>query len=249
VFILIVVLLLLFVILALLLGAWALFYQGYIYTESVTGVAWRAPAAAGALMVPVLMWVIFDYRWTGKYGALYDFSASDNRPPYPELRVPQGKRELVYKLMPGTAHQYRLDGKANGAELPARPEKLLAKDGDEELVFERQKESKKARWSLNQAEAPTRYVARDSKGRTREMVEGSLGQVSGFRTGRLIAYVFVNLLLLAAWLAAMWLILRFGWSMALLQAVVFWLATILLIMPPLLKRAEAVAAARAVKSA
>ncbi len=248
-FILVVVLLLLFAILALLLGAWALFYQGYIYTESVGGVVWRAPAAAGAILVPVLLWVVFDYRWPGKYGALYDFSASDNQPPYPELRVPQGKRDLVYKLVPGTAHQYRLDGKANGPELPARPEKVLAKDNDEELVYERQKQTKKARWSLNQAEAPARYVARDSKGRSKEMVEGSLGQVTSFRLGRLIAYVLVNLLLLAAWLAAMWLILRFGWSMALLQAVVFWLATILLVMPPLLKRAEAVAAARAVKSA
>jgi hypothetical protein len=246
VFNLILLLLLLWFVLTVLLAAWALFFQGYIYTEPATGLEWRAPAAGSALMVPLLLWVFIDYHSPGNYRTLFDFSAIEEQKPYPELRVPTAAGgEQVYKLMPGNRLEYRRDGKAYRPQLPPRPEKIIVQEGDEKLVFERKAEGKRSRWNLNQTAEGVRYVARDSKGRRLVMEEDSIGQVTSFRTGRFIGNVLINFLFLAVWFVGLWLLLRFGWSIALLQAGVYWLAMTLFVMPPVLTRAEEVAKQRA----
>jgi hypothetical protein len=73
--------------------------------------------------------------------------------------------------------------------------------------------------------------------------------VTTFRTGRLLGNLTLNFLFLAAWFGCLWLLLRFQWPAALLQAVVFWVVALLFVLPPLLTKAEAVSQERAVAKA
>ena len=77
------ILLVVFVVLSLLLAAWTLFFQSYIYSEPVEAIYWRAPAAAAALTFFLLIWIFFDYRSVerihreGSYRPLHEFSARE----------------------------------------------------------------------------------------------------------------------------------------------------------------------------
>src|SRR5438128_1376708 len=51
-----------FIILAIVLGAGTLGIQGYIYSEPVTAIAWRALATAGAITFFLALWALIDYR-------------------------------------------------------------------------------------------------------------------------------------------------------------------------------------------
>jgi hypothetical protein len=64
-------------VLALLLAAWTLFFQGYIYSEPVAAIHWRAPAAATAIAFILCIWVAFDYRAPGRYRPLHEVSFSE----------------------------------------------------------------------------------------------------------------------------------------------------------------------------
>src|SRR5215469_15735149 len=82
VFSLVVVLLVVFAVLSLLLAAWTLFFQGYIYSEPVEAIYWRAPAAGAALTLFLLIWMVLDYRSIetpqdeGRYRS-FDFSTGE----------------------------------------------------------------------------------------------------------------------------------------------------------------------------
>ena len=64
------------------LAAWTLFFQGYIYTEPVTGVAWRGPAAGSAVMAVLLLWVLLDYHSPGAYRPLHEFETTQDGKPF-----------------------------------------------------------------------------------------------------------------------------------------------------------------------
>jgi hypothetical protein len=248
---LILLVLLIWVVVSVLLAAWTLFYQGYIYTEPATGIHWRAPAAGSAITAVILLWMVLDYRVPGGYRPLHEFESNEDKKPYPELRIPTAEGgETVYKLQPGRGLlQYRLDSKLGGRHMPSSPQKIIAFDGEEKLIFERQPPPPRGWLSLKRGSDEDRYVARDSKGREHVMLGTNLGQETAFRTGRFFANLLLNFLFLAVWFVALWLLLRFGWPAALGQAVVFWGVFALFVLPPVLTRAEDVARARGVQKA
>src|SRR4051812_20944743 len=92
---LILILLLLWFVLIVMLAAWSLFFQGYIYSEPSAEMYWRAPAAGSALFVFLTLWVIIDYRAPGRYLTLTEFSPYEYQESYKELRIPtrDGKEE------------------------------------------------------------------------------------------------------------------------------------------------------------
>jgi hypothetical protein len=248
VLILLLVLLFLWIVLAAVLTGWSLWFQAYVYTEPAGGLAWRGPAAASGIMAVLLIWIVFDYRAPGRYRPLWEFSSTEDKKPFPELRIPTAAGEEVYKLRSvGGRHEYRLKGLTSGRPLPSRPARLVVREGEEKSTFEPERDAegnffqhRPPWWSLSQRVEPLRYI--DEKGRV--MVEGALGQLSTFRGGWFFGNVLFNLLLLAALFACLWLVLRFGWPLALLQAVVIWLVLLLFVLPPVLTRAEAVALSR-----
>jgi hypothetical protein len=200
-------------------------------------------------MAVLLLWVVIDYNSPGNYRPLYEFSSSEDQKPFPELRVPTASGQEVYKLRSGAGRpEYRLSGRAAGRPMPTAPEKIIAVDGEQQWVFEPERDAQghlhrrsPPWWSLNKQVEPLRY--KDEKGRV--MLEGQLGQLTTFRTGRLVGNLTLNFLFLAAWFVCLWLLLRFHWPMALLQAVIFWTVALLFVLPPLLTRAEVVSKERA----
>jgi hypothetical protein len=233
------VLLLVWFILIVVLAAWTLFYQGYVYTEPTTGVPWRAPAAGSAVMLPLLVWVVLDYRSPGRYRTLFEFSPVEVRD-FDELVVEVGKNRDTYRKAHNERGKldYRNVNPNRPKQLPSRPDRVIVTEDGKESVFEPERDAKgNFQPRPNQ---PLRYLDAGK----RVMVEGQLGRVETFYVGRLLLNLFLNFALLLAWFLSLWLLLRFGWPMALLQAVLFWGGMLLFVLPPVLTRAEEVARAR-----
>jgi hypothetical protein len=195
------------------------------------------------VFLAVLLWVVLDYRTRRGYPAWLEFTATESRQ-FDELTVVTGNTREKFKLGKGEhgrAEYRNVNPNSRHRTLPTRPDAVIVKEGDREVVFEPDRDAKgnfKARRN-----EPLYYR---EKGGKRVMTEGYLGRIDSSRYGRLVAYALVNLVHLAAWVAALWLLLRFGWTMALAQAVVFWLVMSLFVMPAVLKQAETVADRRAV---
>jgi hypothetical protein len=231
---LVLVLLLVWFVLTVLLAAWTLWFQAYIYSEPVGAIWWRAPAAGTALALFLTLWVVLDYRAPGRYRELHGFSFIEYPAPYPELHVfnPDGKEEVfkLHKTGRGLP-EYRWDSK----KLPSRPGRIIVFEDGEKFVFEPERD---ARGNFKTGPGDVVHY-RDSRGR--EMVEGQLGQVSIRHYGWLAMNFLLNFAHLAVWFACLWLLLRFQWSHALGLAVVFWAVTTLIVVPMVLGQAERVA--------
>lgn len=235
---LILIVLVVWVALSLLLAAWTLFFQGYIYSEPVQAIYWRAPAAGTALTAFVVLWMMLDYRTIqdrgdeGRYQPLHNFSGYETET-YEHLWIYRdGKKEH---------YERRRDGKyvnKGGRPLPERPPKIIAshKADGEEHVFE-PKRDEKGNFKIEK-DQPLRYYDKDNP--SRYMDESFPGQISIYHTGWLVMSVLLNFGFLAVWFVCLWLLLRFQWSHALGLAVVFWLVMLLFIMPMLLRKAEEV---------
>lgn len=237
----IVLVFLFWLVLAGLFFAGTLFLQAYIYSEPVEGLLWRAPAAAGAVSVFLLIWVWLDYRAPGKYRALFEFSARQDLEPFRELRItgPEGKQEryLMVKTPEGKV-AYRLEGRPTGKTFPSRPDKIVAIEDGKEVVFEPDRDEE-GNFQIEKAQS---LVYRDSKDRV--IVEGAWGQVSIFRTGRFIANLIINFIFFVLWVVALWLLLDFQFWHAFGLAIGMWAVLILFIIPPLLSRTETIAIER-----
>ncbi|MFO0842734.1 MAG: hypothetical protein U0797_10115 [Gemmataceae bacterium] len=130
-------------VLAVLLTAWTMYVQAYLYTEATPGAVWRGPAAAGVVMAVLLPWVLLDFRSPGSFRPLWEFSSSQDDKPFPELRVPNASGgEDVYKLRPGTRGEYRLDGVSGGKQLPTRPAEVVVVEGSDRSVFKPERDEK-----------------------------------------------------------------------------------------------------------
>jgi hypothetical protein len=244
VLLLIVILLIVWVVLAVLLTAWSMWFQGFLYTEPSTGLVWRAPAAASAIMATVFLWVIVDYRTQGRYRPIWETSSTETSKSFPELRVPDSAgKEEVYKLRPGTRNEYLVGGVASGKKMPATPPQVIVVEGEDRAVFKPETDAKGnyLRRKTRGVEEPLRYV--DDKGRV--MREGELGRMETFRAGTFIGNLIINLIFLAACFLSLWLLARFQWLHALGHAVALALLMMLFVLPPVLSKAESVAQERA----
>jgi hypothetical protein len=224
--------LLLMFVLTVVLTGWTLWFQGYLYSEPADGILWRGPAAGGALTLFLVLWMALAYRAPGRYGALHEVSGSDTVE-FKELWVvnDEGKEE-----------HFRL-GTRYGKQVPTRPAEVIVKEDGAKVSFkpERDADGKFKVRKIGDVDEPLRYL--DDRGRV--MTEDQLGRVSVPRTGALLLNLLLNFLHLGAWFACLWLLLRFQWPHALGLAVAFWLVTTLFVVPPVLSKAEAVAAQRA----
>jgi hypothetical protein len=236
---LILVLLLVWFVLTVLLAAWTLWFQGYIYSQPVGEMYWRAPAAGTALFLFLCLWAALDYRAPGRYRTLFEFSGREDRKPYEELRIPgQGGSEDLYKLKPSArGHAYHKD--KSDKPLPSRPDKIIVVEGDRHYVFEPERD---ADGHFKEERGQLHYRDKQSG---LEMVEGQLGQVSLYHTGWLVVDLLLNLVHLALWWVCLWLLLRFQWSHALGMAVVFWAVMTLCVVPMVLHCADEAAEPRA----
>ena len=102
---LVLIVLVVFVVLSLVLAAWTMFFQGYIYSEPVEAIYWRAPAAGAALTLYLCIWIAFDYSSInnpsdkeGRYRTLFDYSATETIT-YEKLTIlNQDRKKVSYVL-------------------------------------------------------------------------------------------------------------------------------------------------------
>ena len=234
---LVLVFLLLWVALMVFLGAGTLWFQDYIYSQPVSGVAWRAPAAGTAMTAFFLLWAFADSRDPpGRFRALFDFSDREEQERFKELWVPREGRRVRYELKRDTAGHYEyLDD--NRRPLPGHADPIIVKENGEEVEFKADRDAQgNFKFSKGQGQE-LRYT--DARGR--EMWESRMGEISTFRWGLLLGNLALNFFHLAAWFLVLWLLLEFQWAHALGLAAVLWVVMTLLIVPPLLSRVEAAA--------
>lgn len=223
-----------------LLAVLTLFFQGYVYTEPVEGITWRAPAAGSLVAFSLLVWVLIDYSSRGRYSDLLKFN--------PTSTITFKELVVVTRQEPGKPSAYKLDraGKAyvrsDGTKLSSRPLSVTVKEDGQDVVFEPDRDAK---GNFKESSDRNLYY-RDKKGRV--MREDNLGVISSFSTGNLIGYLLLNVFHFAAWFVALWLLLDFRMSHALGLAIVFVVVVQLLLLPPMLGYTEKVADEQAPKA-
>ncbi|HZV07991.1 MAG TPA: hypothetical protein VE999_23105 [Gemmataceae bacterium] len=234
---LVLIVLVVFVVLSLLLAAWTLFFQGYIYSEPAEAIYWRAPAAGAALTLFLVIWIILDYRSIekpgdeGRYRPLHEFSPRETER-YDKLTITNQDRKKVQYTRQGN-NQYVSQG---GRRLPERPLEIIAtdKEGQEHVFKPPTDEKGNFKVEKNQ---PLRYYEEGNP--SRYMEEGYLGQITIFHSGWLVMGLLLNFCFFIVWFVCLWLLMRFQWSHALGQAFVAWLIS-LFVLPMLLTQAEKV---------
>jgi hypothetical protein len=212
------------------LAAWTLWFQAYIYTESTSGMLWRAPAAGSCILLTILLWVFLDYQNPERYSTLWEFSPVEDHD-YQQIIVPHrdGKEDVYKRVRRDRSYVYMRGDRP----LPTRPEKVIAvTDSGERIPFEPDRDAS----GHFQVEDGRSLIYRGPGGLT--MVEGQLGRIRTFYPGRLFLNLFLNFFHFLIWFVSLWLILRYQWSHAFGLAIVLWAVMILFILPQVLRLAE-----------
>lgn len=217
-----------FVVLSLLLAAWTMFFQGYIYNEPAEAIYWRAPAAAAALTLFLSLWIVLDYRSVerlndeGRYRPLHEASTSETET-YENITIINRDGKEEHYVLQGD-RKYR---NKSGKEPPQRPRKVIVshKNGEKHVFTPVEKDGK------------FRYTEEGKPSRIME--ENYIGQIGIFHFGWLAVTLLLNFGLLIVWFLTLWLLLHFQWSHALGLAFGFWLVN-LFVLPMMLTQAEKV---------
>jgi hypothetical protein len=249
---LIVSLVLTWLVLIVFLWVWTAWFQGYIYTEPVEDLSWRAPAAGTAVMLFLFIWVWVDYSSQGRYRTLLDVNPTETVADYMELRVvtPDGS-EATFRKVAGSSgkKEFRRDGLPDGPPIPINPERVIVRDPEtgQDLEFLPERftatdGSDKAGKFKPRNDNVLYYVNKESG---REMRGDDLGVITSFRAGVFMGNLVINFLFFLVWFASLWFLLEFRWPHAFGLAVVFWIICELFLLPPALNRAESIASEQA----
>jgi hypothetical protein len=238
VFTLVLIVLVVFAVLSLLLAAWTLFFQGYIYSEPVAGIYWRAPAAGAALTLFLSLWIALDYRSVekptdeGRYRPLHELSAREIER-YDKLTavLPPDRKKVQFAWQ---GNQYVTKG---GQRLPGRPLEIIAADKEgQEHVFKPKTDEKTGNFKVEE-NGRLRYYEEGNP--NRYMEEDYPGLITIYHFSWLIMGLLLNFGFLVVWFLCFWLLLDFQWSHALGLAFGAWLIS-LFVLPMILTEAEKV---------
>ena len=224
------ILLVVFLSLAVFLAAGSLTIQGYIYSEPVGDIFWRAPAAAAVLTAYLGLWCYLNYRARDPkaqelpYDALFTSSATEDATyPVAELWAEKGGERKHYRRFTvdtGTFSRFEYhDSSEKRFPHDRSIEAVVIKEGDP-------KEPHEARFVAKHDEA--KYV---EEGGSRYMTVDNFGRIYTPRPGRSRVMLLLNILHFVVWFLTIWLLLRFQWPHALGLAAAIWLAMTLLIGP------------------
>ncbi len=237
VFLLLVFLLLMFVLSAAFYVG-ALFFQSYIYTQPVPGLAWRAPAAAALMAVYFTLWCLIVISSDAKpgnipYDSIFRFNPKVDMFDKPAPRIWTIKAD-------GTKTAY-VGRKGDDLKFTYRDDRKRPYNDSGVVAVELEHEGEVMRFDKVAADDGPYRSFRSAKGWV------MVGYESGFdgipfqsRWGRLLGNLALNLLHAALWFVSIWLLLQFRFNDALGFTFVLWLATTALLGPVLLDRAAAV---------
>ena len=239
------VLLLVAFVLSVLFWVGSLWFQAYIYESPSDGLVWRAPAAGAALAAFLALWCLLDYR-TGSvqanvakvpYDTWWDFTITKTYPPQPVKKFWSVKNDQEGKEKVTEYVQRKTGGLGSGLQYvdPQNDNKPWSREGSgivQAVILE--EDGRKVRFNAQLMpdgkfkDEPARYV---EEGGTRTLTELDIkrGQMTETYSSRLVVYVLLNALHLGLWFVCFWLLLRYQWTHALGLAVVFFVATSLLV--------------------
>lgn len=231
-----------FAVLAAALFAGTLFFQNIINTQPAEGLTWRAPAAAATLAVFFTAWAFLIVNSDARpgdipYDAIHRFQAEIDM-------APEAAPKLWALKTDGTKVLYvrRINDNLK-TEYVDEKKKPYTSSGV--VGFEIDNEGNTVKFEQVPVEdSPYRLFQSPEGWRMPEYESGPTGVPTQVRAGRFLANLALNLLHLAFWFVCLWLLLQFRFGEAVLAALVIWLFTTLVILPMLLDRAAAIAAAR-----
>jgi hypothetical protein len=229
--VLILILLLIGVTLAVLLWVGTVWFQGYIYSEPVPQAYWRAPAAALVITLFWAVWCNLNYRNPGKYPGQLQFDSGEDRR-FDKLWAVRDGKETLYTMRKSPRGQPEYVDLLSGRPWQQHPDAILIEENPGERVRFEAERDKDGKFRI--VRGSLRYV--DERGR--EMKEDLLGLLTIRKGGLLFMNLFLNLVHLAVWFLALWLLLRFQWSHALGLAFVFWLLMTFTVLHMVLYKAE-----------
>lgn len=229
--------------------------QGYFYDSTVRGLPWRAPAAAGVVSVFLGLWCIIEYSSPGSTDAMHNFSHQEVRDfdSFISVRRSPGKKdeeEIRFERRPAGNAFVFVDAEGNKWSRSSSGAMIAI------IIEEGQGDNKTRRRFNADLDDKGNFQTGQARGRDMEALkyrevsgsgtidERQPGKVIRPRTGRLVGNIVLNLVHLALWWAAIWLLLRFQWSHAAGFAFVAWLAVTLALVPFLLGRARTAAHGR-----
>lgn len=242
------ILALLFLAVAVILWAGTLFLQGYIYSEPVEQVYWRAPVAGLIMALFIGLWCSFDYKNPGRYGSVFDVAAASDNTRFDKFWSERNGQEILYTLKKdakGRGDYYDPNGKRwNRRGTDGIMNAIIVEDKDGQKIRFEAELTSDGRFKTNDQDV-VRYV--EKEGKHRVMTDNYPGQLSEARSGIVAANLFLNFLHLIVWFLCLWLLLRFQWGHALGLACVAWLV-LTFFLPPLFKKTEDLAKQRAAQA-
>jgi hypothetical protein len=229
---------------AVLVAAGTLVIQGYLYSEPVGGMAWRAPAVGAAVGLFYGLWCYIEAKYPGRYDTLWNFSTRETTPFdqfWSERTVGKTRTEVLYRRSRGDRGRvvYRdEDGQVWRRSAGGPMTAIIVEEGGQKVRFEA---PLKPDGTFDVG--PDGTVEYREVGGDRVMTEGMPGEVTRSRTGLLVGNLLWNLAHLAVWFLCFWLLLQFQWPHALGLAAIFWLVFALVVWPVLQGHVRAAAAA------
>ncbi len=202
---------LLFVLIAL---AIAIFFVGSVlqtrlFDQAPEGLFWRAPAAAGLVTLPLLLWSFWTLASPGDTRPLQQAPKSAQTEAFSRLQVlTLDDRLETYALIPGgnpSVPRYRNVEDASRPIPTVMKEVRVPRDAeskDFQVVFKHEKPAGSAKESY--VNDPGRYVDEDG----RVMERGTLGVLIPSRTGKFLVLLIMYALLFTAWISGMLVLLQ-----------------------------------------
>lgn len=242
--------LLIWVVLMGFLAGWTIWFQGYLYTQPVEQIYWRAPVAGSIITLLLIIWIAIDYRAVKNnanahypYGPIQEMAPALTKgesEPFAAFIVPNDKGgEDEYKLEKVSdarkGHAEYRNVKTN-EPITSAPPKLIVVENGERSVFEPEKD--KNGHFIRASGQPLLY--RDKKGRV--LTEGPMFERRvGLPLGRFLLGVLLNVSFLVIWFVCLWLLLRYQMWHALGLTLVMVAVMLLFVIAPVMSRAEAAA--------
>jgi hypothetical protein len=223
------------------LWAGTLFLQAYLYSEPVSQIYWRAPAAALALAAFLGLWCSLDYRRPQAYNPTLLFEARSNvkDPQVDRFWAVINKQEVLYTKTSNPKGRPEYHQSNTGKVWSAASADGMTKA----IVIE--EEGQKVRFNAdltpdgNFKKDKDGYVAyREEGGKGRKMTDAYVGRLEVPHGSTTFLIILLSLLHLLVWFLGLWLLLRFQWGHALGLAVVLWLVLTLTIVPMLFAKVE-----------
>jgi hypothetical protein len=225
---------------ALLILFWTgtLLAQGYFYDSPVSGLHWRAPAAAGAMTAFLALWAWIEYRWPNSTGSIFTFTSEESYKVdqfWSVRQNPTGEEEkILFKKNPSTddyrdANNHRWARSMSGMMVAIVIDEKDKEGNPSEKRFDAEMgDGKFAPRKSSGIELPVRYKEENG---SRFIEDTNPGQIIRYRGGRLFGTIVLNVVHFAIWFVVIWLLLHFQWPHALGFAAVCWLVMTLAVIP------------------